>query len=101
MGGQKVQAPAGTLVLAPAGRGFCLEPIAEAARAAGHQAEEHEASSIPDPRAPASGHCGACLLRTGDDETNGGTPGTRASLVSGAWSNKTGSAARVSVRRRP
>ncbi|MCX4852145.1 hypothetical protein [Streptomyces sp. NBC_00893] len=75
MGGQKVQVPAGTWVLAPAGRGFCLEPIVEAARAAGHQAEEHEASSIPCLRAPTSGRCSASvLLRTGDVETNGGRP---------------------------
>ncbi|MGW1106811.1 NAD(P)/FAD-dependent oxidoreductase [Streptomyces sp. NPDC002540] len=63
MGGQRVQAPAGTWVLAPAGRRFSLEPIAEAARAAGHQVEEHEASSIPGLRAPASS-AGALWLPT-------------------------------------
>ncbi|MER5362695.1 FAD-binding oxidoreductase [Streptomyces sp. NPDC002785] len=63
MSGQKIQAPAGTWVLAPARRRFSLEPIAEAARAAGHQAEEHEASSIPGLRAPASS-AGALWLPT-------------------------------------
>ncbi|MFE2937286.1 hypothetical protein [Streptomyces sp. NPDC059278] len=63
MSGQKIQAPAGTWVLAPAGHGFCLEPIAEAAGAAGHQAEEHQAASIPGLRAPASS-AGALWLPT-------------------------------------
>ncbi|MEV5204508.1 FAD-binding oxidoreductase [Streptomyces sp. NPDC053720] len=63
MSGRKVPAPAGTWVLARAGRGFCLEPIAEAARAAGHPAERHQASAIPGLSAPASS-AGALWLPT-------------------------------------
>ncbi|MER5853897.1 hypothetical protein ABT126_45365 [Streptomyces sp. NPDC002012] len=54
MGGGTVQAPSGTWVFAPAGRRSCLDPIAAAARAAGHSVEEHDASSVPSLRAPAS-----------------------------------------------
>ncbi|MFD9605286.1 NAD(P)/FAD-dependent oxidoreductase [Streptomyces sp. NPDC059970] len=63
MGGGTVQAPSGTWVLAPAGRRSCLDPIAAAARAAGHSVEEHDASSIPALRAPASS-AGALWLPT-------------------------------------
>lgn len=47
MGGGTLAAPAGTWVLAPAGRRAWLDPIAAAARAAGHAAEEHDAATIP------------------------------------------------------
>ncbi|MGW1189238.1 NAD(P)/FAD-dependent oxidoreductase [Streptomyces sp. NPDC002559] len=63
MGGGKVETAAGTWVLAPAGRRCGLRPIADAARAAGHRAEEHDASSIPGLRAPASS-AGALWLPT-------------------------------------
>ncbi|MFF9593824.1 NAD(P)/FAD-dependent oxidoreductase [Streptomyces sp. NPDC014646] len=63
MGGGTVPAPSGTWILAPAGRRSCLDPIAAAARAAGHSAEEHDASSIPALRAPASS-AGALWLPT-------------------------------------
>ncbi|MFE7111161.1 NAD(P)/FAD-dependent oxidoreductase [Streptomyces sp. NPDC057575] len=63
MGGGTVQAPSGTWVLAPASRRSCLDPIAAAARAAGHSVEEHDASSIPALRAPASS-AGALWLPT-------------------------------------
>ncbi|MER5358558.1 FAD-dependent oxidoreductase [Streptomyces sp. NPDC002785] len=63
MGGGTVQAPAGTWVLAPAGRRLSLAPIAAAARAAGHHVEEHDASSIPALCAPASS-AGALWLPT-------------------------------------
>lgn len=63
LGGGIVEAPAGTWVLAPAGRRSYLEPIASAARAAGHGVEEHDASSIPGLRAPASSS-GALWLPT-------------------------------------
>ncbi|MEV0493668.1 NAD(P)/FAD-dependent oxidoreductase [Streptomyces atratus] len=63
MGGDAVQTPAGTWVLAPAGRRLSLNPIADAARAAGHSVEEHDASSIPALRVPASS-AGALWLPT-------------------------------------
>jgi glycine oxidase len=63
MGGGTVETPSGTWVLAPAGRGRYLGPIAAAARAAGHQAEEHDAASIPGLNAPASS-AGALWLPT-------------------------------------
>ncbi|MFB7852689.1 hypothetical protein ACFC34_37530 [Streptomyces sp. NPDC056053] len=47
MGEGKVETAAGTWVLAPAGQRCGLWPIADAARAAGHRAEEHDASRIP------------------------------------------------------
>lgn len=54
MGGHTVTALPGTWVLAPAGRRACLDPIAAAARAAGHNVEEHDAAAIPGVHAPAS-----------------------------------------------
>jgi glycine oxidase len=63
MGGGQVNAPAGTWVLAPAGRRAYLDPIAAAARAAGHGAEEHHAAEIPVLRAPADS-AGALWLPT-------------------------------------
>lgn len=63
MGGGLVDAPAGTWVLAPAGRRACLDPIADAARAAGHGVEEHDAAQIPVLRAPAAS-AGALWLPT-------------------------------------
>jgi glycine oxidase len=54
MGGGTVEAPSGTWVLAPAGRSRYLDPIAAAARAAGHPAEEHDAATVPGLNAPAS-----------------------------------------------
>ncbi|MGW3619123.1 FAD-dependent oxidoreductase [Micromonospora arida] len=47
-----VSTVAGTWVLAPAGRLAQLAPIAAAARAAGHPAEEHDAGQIPGLRTP-------------------------------------------------
>jgi glycine oxidase len=47
-----VSTVAGTWVLAPAGRLAQLAPIAAAARAAGHSAEEHDAGQIPGLRTP-------------------------------------------------
>jgi len=46
------RAEAGTWVLAPAGRRAWLDPIAAAARAAGHPAEQHDAAEIPGLVAP-------------------------------------------------
>jgi glycine oxidase len=63
MGGGTVAAPSGTWVLAPAGRGGFLHPIAAAARAAGHSVEEHDGSGIPGLNAPVSS-AGALWLPT-------------------------------------
>ena len=63
MGGGTVEAPAGTWVLAPAGRHAHLDPIADAARAAGHDAEEHDPTAVPGLRAPTSS-AGALWLPT-------------------------------------
>lgn len=63
MGGGTVEAPSGTWVLAPAGRGDYLAPIAGAARAAGHQVENHDGANIPGLDAPASS-AGALWLPT-------------------------------------
>ena len=63
MGGERVGAPAGTWVLAPAGRRAHLDPIADAARAAGHDVEEHDPNAVPGLRAPASS-AGALWLPT-------------------------------------
>lgn len=61
---------AGTWVLAPAGRLAQLAPIAAAARAAGHPAEEHDAGQIPGLRTPA-GTAAALWLPT---EARGSRP---------------------------
>lgn len=45
--GAQLHAEPGTWVLAPAGRRGHLEPIAAAARAAGHPAEVHDPAQIP------------------------------------------------------
>lgn len=63
MGGGAVEAPPGTWVLAPAGRGDYLAPIADAARAAGHPVEDHDSASIPGLKAPTSS-AGALWLPT-------------------------------------
>jgi glycine oxidase len=57
--GTDVQVPAGTWVIAPAGRTAQLRPIAAAARAAGHVAEDHDATEIPGLVPPAG--CAAAL----------------------------------------
>ena len=62
-GGGTVTAPAGTWVLAPAGRRLLLDPIAAAARAAGHAVEEHDPAAVPGLDAPASS-AGALWLPT-------------------------------------
>jgi glycine/D-amino acid oxidase-like deaminating enzyme len=51
--GRRLTATPGTWVLAPAGKRAWLEPIAAAARAAGHLAEGHEATDIPGLVVPA------------------------------------------------
>jgi glycine/D-amino acid oxidase-like deaminating enzyme len=52
--GRRLTATPGTWVLAPAGKRAWLEPIAAAARAAGHPAEQHDATDIPGLAAPPS-----------------------------------------------
>jgi glycine/D-amino acid oxidase-like deaminating enzyme len=62
--GTDVQAVAGTWVLAQPGRSAHLHPIATAARAAGHCAEEHHPQDIAELTAPAS--CETALWLPGE-----------------------------------
>jgi glycine/D-amino acid oxidase-like deaminating enzyme len=62
--GTDVQAVAGTWVLAPPGRAAHLHPIATAARAAGHPAEEHHPHDIAELTAPQD--CEAALWLPGE-----------------------------------
>ncbi|MFB9833953.1 NAD(P)/FAD-dependent oxidoreductase [Actinoallomurus acaciae] len=52
--GRRLTATLGTWVLAPAGKRAWLNPIAGAAHAAGHPAEQHDATDIPGLAAPPS-----------------------------------------------
>lgn len=61
--GARLHAEPGTWVLAPAGRRGHLEPIAAAARAAGHPAEMHDPAQIPGLNPPATS-AGALWLPT-------------------------------------
>ncbi len=62
-GGAPLRVEPGTWVLAPAGRGKHLEPIAAAARAAGHPAEVHDPAQIPGLNPPPTS-AGALWLPT-------------------------------------